>query len=207
MDAVIPPEKVDIIAEADKKVQDIRRQYDRGFISDDVRYERVVKTWNDATQKVRDALQETFKGDNPIYMMADSGARGSMDQIRQLAGMRGLIANTSGRSIEIPIKSNYREGLNILEYFNSSRGARKGLADTALRTADSGYLTRSTGRCFPGCYHPHEGLRYPRRYHGTVHHGQRPCDRGSRRASGSAGTCLMTSTIPKPASCWYPAIR
>ena len=87
-------------------------------------------------------LQETFKGDNPIYMMADSGARGSMDQIRQLAGMRGLIANTSGRSIEIPIKSNYREGLNILEYFNSSRGARKGLADTALRTADSGYLTR-----------------------------------------------------------------
>ena len=138
VDAVIPPEKADIIAEADKKVLDIRRQYDRGFISDDVRYERVVKTWNEATQKVRDALQETFKGDNPIYMMADSGARGSMDQIRQLAGMRGLIANTSGRSIEIPIKSNYREGLNILEYFNSSRGARKGLADTALRTADSG---------------------------------------------------------------------
>ena len=142
VDAVIPPEKADIIAEADKKVLDIRRQYDRGFISDDVRYERVVKTWNEATQRVRDALQETFKGDNPIYMMADSGARGSMDQIRQLAGMRGLIANTSGRSIEIPIKSNYREGLNILEYFNSSRGARKGLADTALRTADSGYLTR-----------------------------------------------------------------
>ena len=142
VDAVIPETKADIIAEADKKVLDIRRQYDRGFISDDVRYERVVKTWNDATQKVREALQETFKGDNPIFMMADSGARGSMDQIRQLAGMRGLIANTSGRSIEIPIKSNYREGLNILEYFNSSRGARKGLADTALRTADSGYLTR-----------------------------------------------------------------
>ena len=142
VDAVIPESKADIIAEADKKVLDIRRQYDRGFISDDVRYERVVKTWNEATQKVREALQENFKGDNPIYMMADSGARGSMDQIRQLAGMRGLIANTSGRSIEIPIKSNYREGLNILEYFNSSRGARKGLADTALRTADSGYLTR-----------------------------------------------------------------
>ena len=142
VDAVIPPEKAEIVAEADKKVQEIRRQYDRGFISDDVRYERVVKTWNDATQKVRDALLDTFKGDNPIFMMADSGARGSMDQIRQLAGMRGLIANTSGRSIELPIKSNYREGLNILEYFNSSRGARKGLADTALRTADSGYLTR-----------------------------------------------------------------
>ena len=142
VDAVIPPEKAEIVAEADKKVQEIRRQYDRGFISDDVRYERVVKTWNDATQKVRDALLDTFKGDNPIFMMADSGARGSMDQIRQLAGMRGLIANTSGRSIELPIKSNYGEGLNILEYFNSSRGARKGLADTALRTADSGYLTR-----------------------------------------------------------------
>ncbi len=105
-------------------------------------YERVVKTWNDTTAKVKDELGKYFGEDNPIYMMADSGARGSMDQIRQLAGMRGLIANTSGRAIEIPIRSNYREGLNILEYFQSSRGARKGLADTALRTADSGYLTR-----------------------------------------------------------------
>ena len=141
-DAVIPPEKAQYIAEADKKVDAIKRQYDRGFISDDVRYERVVSTWNECSAKVKDALQKTFDERNPIFMMADSGARGSMDQIRQLAGMRGLIANTSGRAIEIPIKANYREGLNILEYFNSSRGARKGLADTALRTADSGYLTR-----------------------------------------------------------------
>ncbi|MCI8650632.1 MAG: DNA-directed RNA polymerase subunit beta' [Anaerotruncus sp.] len=141
-DAVIPPEKAIYIEEAEKKVDQIKRQYDRGFISDDVRYERVVSTWNECTAKVKDALQQTFGERNPIYMMADSGARGSMDQIRQLAGMRGLIANTSGRAIEIPIKANYREGLNILEYFNSSRGARKGLADTALRTADSGYLTR-----------------------------------------------------------------
>lgn len=126
VDAVIPPEKADIIAEADKKVLDIRRQYDRGFISDDVRYERVVKTWNEATQKVRDALQETFKGDNPIYMMADSGARGSMDQIRQLAGMRGLMADPSGRIIDRPIKANFREGLTVLEYFISTHGARKG---------------------------------------------------------------------------------
>ena len=103
----------------------------------------VVKTWNDATAEgAMTPCRRPSTSDNPIYMMADSGARGSMDQIRQLAGMRGLIANTSGRAIEIPIKSNYREGLNILEYFNSSRGARKGLADTALRTADSGYLTR-----------------------------------------------------------------
>ncbi|MEG2204458.1 MAG: DNA-directed RNA polymerase subunit beta', partial [Oscillospiraceae bacterium] len=141
-DAVIPEEKKDLLAQAEKKIDEIRRQYDRGFISDDVRYERVIKTWNETTAKVKDALQECFTENNPIFMMADSGARGSMDQIRQLAGMRGLIANTSGRAIELPIKANYREGLNVLEYFNSSRGARKGLADTALRTADSGYLTR-----------------------------------------------------------------
>lgn len=139
---MIPPEKAEYIAEAEKKVETIKRQYDRGFISDDVRYERVVTTWNDCSAKIKDALTDTFTSSNPIFMMADSGARGSMDQIKQLAGMRGLIANTSGRAIEIPIKANYREGLNILEYFNSSRGARKGLADTALRTADSGYLTR-----------------------------------------------------------------
>ena len=141
-DAIIPPTKKDLLEQAEKQVDSIRRQYERGFISDDVRYERVVKTWNDTTAKVKDELGKYFGEDNPIYMMADSGARGSMDQIRQLAGMRGLIANTSGRAIEIPIRSNYREGLNILEYFQSSRGARKGLADTALRTADSGYLTR-----------------------------------------------------------------
>ena len=141
-DAVIPEKKAGLIAEAEKAVDAIQRQYDRGFISDEVRYERVIKTWNDTTAKVKDELQAGFDYDNPIHMMADSGARGSMDQIRQLAGMRGLIANTSGRAIEIPIKANYREGLTILDYFNSSRGARKGLADTALRTADSGYLTR-----------------------------------------------------------------
>ena len=141
-DAVVPKEKPELIALAEKRVDEIQRQYDRGFISEDVRYERVVKTWNETSSKVKDALQACFTQDNPIFMMADSGARGSMDQIRQLAGMRGLIANTSGRAIELPIKSNYREGLNVLEYFNSSRGARKGLADTALRTADSGYLTR-----------------------------------------------------------------
>ena len=141
-DAVIPDEKKRLLEEAETRVDEIQRRYDRGLISEEVRYERVIKTWNDTTARVKDALQDSFGPDNPIFMMADSGARGSMDQIRQLAGMRGLIANTSGRAIEIPIRSNYREGLNILEYFNSSRGARKGLADTALRTADSGYLTR-----------------------------------------------------------------
>ncbi len=142
VDAVIPPQKAELIAKAEKQVDEIRRQYDRGFISEDDRYNRVISVWTETTAKVRDVLQENFDTHNPIFMMAHSGARGTMDQIRQLAGMRGLIANTSGRAIEIPIRSNYREGLNILEYFNSSRGARKGLADTALRTADSGYLTR-----------------------------------------------------------------
>ena len=141
-DAIIPPNKAELLAEAEKQVDAIRRQYDRGFISEEVRYDRVIKVWEETTNKVRDALKENFGEHNPIFMMADSGARGSMEQIRQLAGMRGIIANTSGKAIEIPIRSNYREGLNILEYFQSSRGARKGLADTALRTADSGYLTR-----------------------------------------------------------------
>ena len=141
-DALIPENKKELIAQADEKVAQIKRQYDRGLISDDVRYDRVIKVWNETTDMVKKELSTTFGERNPIYMFADSGARGSMEQIRQLAGMRGLIANTSGKAIEIPIKSNYREGLNILEYFQSSRGARKGLADTALRTADSGYLTR-----------------------------------------------------------------
>ena len=143
-DAVIPPQKRELIAAAEKEIDAIHRQYDRGYITDDDRYDRVITVWNKTTGEVKNALEENFSKNplNPIYMMAHSGARGSMDQIRQLAGMRGLIANTSGRAIEIPIRANYREGLNILEYFNSSRGARKGLADTALRTADSGYLTR-----------------------------------------------------------------
>ena len=141
-DAVIPPEKKQYIAEAEERVDQIKMRYDRGLITEEVRYERVIKVWDETTKKVMEALKQNFDQYNPIFMMADSGARGSMEQIRQLAGMRGVIANTSGKAIEIPIRANYREGLNILEYFNSSRGARKGLADTALRTADSGYLTR-----------------------------------------------------------------
>ena len=141
-DAVIPPQKADLLKEADDIIMEISDEYNMGLLSDEERYKRVIDTWNVTTDKVAKALQNNLDRYNPIFMMADSGARGSMNQIRQLAGMRGLIANTSGRAIEIPIKANYREGLNILEYFISSRGARKGLADTALRTADSGYLTR-----------------------------------------------------------------
>ena len=142
VDASIPPEKKQLIAEAEEKVEQVTDLYNQGLLSNEERYQEVIKTWNATTDKVTDALKDNLDPFNPIHMMADSGARGSMSQIRQLAGMRGLIANTSGRTIEVPIRANYREGLNILEYFISSRGARKGLADTALRTADSGYLTR-----------------------------------------------------------------
>ncbi len=141
-DAVIPPQKQDLLNEADEKIDQITQYYKSGFISNDERTRQVIDTWNETTKLVSNALTENLDEFNPIFMMADSGARGSINQIRQLAGMRGLISNTSGGVIEIPIRANYREGLNILEYFISSRGARKGLADTALRTADSGYLTR-----------------------------------------------------------------
>ena len=141
-DAEIPPKKKAIIADAEREIDKVTKMYRRGFMSNQERYEKVLKIWETATNDVTTALQANLDRYNPIFMMADSGARGSMSQIRQLAGMRGLIANTSGKTIEIPIRANYREGLNILEYFISSRGARKGLADTALRTDDSGYLTR-----------------------------------------------------------------
>ena len=141
-DMAIPERKYTLIREAEKEVVKIDRQYKRGFITNDERYRLTVKEWEETIKKVTDALQSNLDTFNPIFMMADSGARGSMNQIRQLAGMRGLMADTSGRTIEIPIKANFREGLSVLEYFISSRGARKGLTDTALRTADSGYLTR-----------------------------------------------------------------
>ena len=141
-DMTVPQKKYELIGETEKEIVKIDRQYRRGLITNDERYRLSVEAWDDTTKKVTNALQESMDRYNPIFMMADSGARGSMAQIRQLAGMRGLMADTSGRTIEIPIKSNFREGLSVLEYFISSRGARKGMADTALRTADSGYLTR-----------------------------------------------------------------
>ena len=141
-DMTVPEAKKTLINETEEKVIAIERQFKRGFITDDERYRLVVSEWEKTTKDVTNALQNCLDTYNPIYMMANSGARGSMNQIRQLAGMRGLMANTSGKTIEIPIKANFREGLSVLEYFISSRGARKGLADTALRTADSGYLTR-----------------------------------------------------------------
>lgn len=141
-DMIVPEEKEVLLVNADAEVDKIQKQYRRGLISDNERYEKVIDTWSETTDKVTDALRKAWNEHNPVNMMASSGARGNINQIRQLAGMRGLMANPAGRIIELPIRANFREGLTVLEFFISTHGARKGLADTALRTADSGYLTR-----------------------------------------------------------------
>ncbi len=141
-DATVPPTKGDILAAADEKVAAIDEDYEMGLMSPEERHKQVVDIWTDANEEVGEAMAANFDHFNPIFMMADSGARGNIKQIRQLAGMRGLMADTKGGTIDIPVKSNFREGLSVLEYFVSTHGTRKGMADTALRTADSGYLTR-----------------------------------------------------------------
>ena len=141
-DVKVPEAKKQLLKEADKKVETIRKQYARGLITNDERYNAVIDVWEDTTKKVSDAMEDNFDELNPIYMMVKSGARGNMNQLRQIAGIRGLMASTTGKAVEIPIKSSFAEGLDALEYFISAHGARKGLSDTALRTADSGYLTR-----------------------------------------------------------------
>ncbi len=141
-DMNIPKEKSEIIAAAQKQVDVLNEYYRMGLYSGEERYNAVIHLWENTTAQVTAKLQESFSRYNPINIMSDSGARGSVEQMRQLAGMRGLMFATNGRTIEIPIKSNFREGLNILEYFMGAKGSRKSLSDTALRTADSGYLTR-----------------------------------------------------------------
>ena len=141
-DVKVPPAKKQILADAQVQVDNVTKQYRRGLITDKERYDSVIKIWENATDKVTDAMKDNFEKMNPVYMMSESGARGNLNQLRQIAGMRGLMASTTGKTVEIPITSSFREGLDALEYFISAHGARKGLADTALRTADSGYLTR-----------------------------------------------------------------
>ncbi|HEX6844752.1 MAG TPA: DNA-directed RNA polymerase subunit beta' [Actinomycetota bacterium] len=141
-DVTTPAEKAKILDEHEKRAQKVEQQYRRGIITDDERRQELIEIWTEATDRVREAMEQQFTPTNPIFMMANSGARGNIMQIRQVAGMRGLVANPKGEIIPRPIKSNFREGLTVLEYFISTHGARKGLADTALRTADSGYLTR-----------------------------------------------------------------
>ncbi len=141
-DVKVPEAKKGLLEEADKQIETIRKQYARGLITNDERYNSVIKVWEEATKKISQAMEDNFDDLNPIYMMVKSGARGNMNQLRQIAGIRGLMASTTGKAVEIPIKSSFAEGLDALEYFISAHGARKGLSDTALRTADSGYLTR-----------------------------------------------------------------
>ena len=141
-DMQIPQQKQELLKEAEERVDKIMKKYRRGMLTDEERHRHVISVWSETSNKVTDAMMDNLRQLNPIYMMANSGARGSVNQMRQLAAMRGLMADTSGRTIEIPIRSNFREGLTVLEYFISTHGARKGLTDTALRTADSGYLTR-----------------------------------------------------------------
>ncbi|MGI6215171.1 MAG: DNA-directed RNA polymerase subunit beta' [Christensenellales bacterium] len=141
-DIIIPPEKEELLEEADKQVAHIHANYRRGLMTDDERYLSIIEVWNETTNKLKERVMKVLKKDNPIFMMTNSGARGSVGQVSQLAGMRGLMASPSGKAIELPIRSNFREGLTVLEFFMSSHGSRKSLADTALRTADSGYLTR-----------------------------------------------------------------
>ncbi len=166
-DATIPPQKGEILAAADEKVAAIDEDYELGLMSDEERHKQVVDVWNEANEEVGEAMAENFDRFNPIYMMAFSGARGNIKQIRQLAGMRGLMSDPKGEIIDRPIKANFREGLSVLEYFISTHGARKGLADTALRTADSGYLTRRLVDVAQDVIirevdcHTHEGVPYP----------------------------------------------
>ena len=141
-DVKVPPAKKELLEEADSKVENIRKQYARGLITNEERYNAVINVWEETTNKVSHAMEDNFEDLNPVYMMVKSGSRGNMNQLRQIAGMRGLMASTTGKAVEIPIKSSFAEGLDALEYFISAHGARKGLSDTALRTADSGYLTR-----------------------------------------------------------------
>jgi len=148
-DLITPPNKSRIISGAEKQVLRIMKLYQRGIITEGERYNQVLDAWTHAREQITTEMMLELENDrrapgyvNPIYLMAHSGARGGVEQIRQLAGMRGLMAKPSGKIIETPIKANFREGLSVLEYFSSTHGARKGLADTALKTADSGYLTR-----------------------------------------------------------------
>ena len=141
-DVQVPEAKKTILADASKQIEEITKQYKRGLITDDERYNAVIKVWAKATDDVKEAMKNNFDKLNPVFMMSESGARGNLDQLKQIAGMRGLMASTTGKTVEIPITSSFREGLSALEYFIAAHGARKGLSDTALRTADSGYLTR-----------------------------------------------------------------
>ena len=194
-DLVVPLSKAKLVSDAEQEVIDVEKQYQEGAITHGERYNKVIAIWSKVTDDVADEMFQTMEAQdksgqlNPIYIMADSGARGSKQQIRQLSGMRGLMAKPSGEIIETPITANFREGLNVLQYFISTHGARKGLADTALKTADSGYLTRRLVDVAQDVDHFGIRLRHPRRHLRRAHRGSRRSGRtpprphrGPRRA-------------------------
>ena len=160
-DVRTPPEKAAILDRYEREAEKAETQFKRGVITDDERRQKEIEIWTSATSEVGRAMEKTLSAMafNPLDMMVDSGARGNSQQIRQIAGMKGLVSNPRGEMIPRPIKSSFREGLSVLEYFISTHGARKGLADTALRTADSGLPDSASGRRRPGAHHPHRGLR------------------------------------------------
>ena len=195
-DMIVPGEKAGLVAKAQKAVIEVQEQYQEGSITRGEQYNKVIEIWSKVTERVSEEMFKTMEEDdrtgrylNPIYIMADSGARGSKQQIRQLSGMRGLMARPSGEIIETPITANFREGLNVLEYFISTHGARKGLADTALKTADSGYLTRRLCDVAQDVIVTEDGLRHQRRYlrraHRRIGRNHRASARPHRRPRGS----------------------
>ena len=187
-DLIIPEEKAALVKQARDEVVKVEQQYLEGAITNGERYNKVIAVWSEVTEKIADemflemeATEHSGGAFNPVYIMADSGARGSKQQIRQLAGMRGLMAKPSGEIIETPITSNFREGLTVLQYFISTHGARKGLADTALKTADSGYLTRRLVDVAQDVIISRAGLRHPRRHRGAGHRRGRRDHRAAAR--------------------------
>mgnify|MGYP003694270293 CR=1 FL=1 len=192
-DVTTPPTKAAILDEHEKRAQKVEQQYRRGIITDDERRQELIEIWTQATDEVKEAMEAQFTPTNPIYMMANSGARGNIMQIRQLAGMRGLVANPKGEIIPRPIESNFREGLSVLEYFISTHGARKGLADTALRTADSGYLTRRLVDVAQEVIIREEDCGTDRSIPAVVN---------VRRPDGTGRRSTLTSTRRCSAACW-----
>ena len=196
-DVTIPPEKKKIVADAEKQVELVEQQHRRGLLTSEERYQRICDIWTKAKEEITAKMIEGLDNFNPVYMMATSGARGNESQLSQLAGMRGLVTDPTGKTIEIPIKGNFREGLTVLEYFISTHGTRKGLADTALRTADSGYLTRRLVDVSGRHRREHDcgtedGIMI------TAERGQRRRGRDHRTLAGAFGGPVAAETVRHP---------
>ena len=192
-DVVTPPNKAAILDGYERRADKVQREYERGLITDDERRQELIEIWTHATAEVAADMEAAFPANNPVWMMVNSGARGNPMQVRQIAGMRGLVSNPKGETIPRPIKSSFREGLTVLEYFISTHGARKGLADTALRTADSGYLTRRLVDVAQDVIVREEDCGTERRFPMQI------AEQGRRRRRSASWT---TSRTPAPGAAW-----